>query len=118
MVTEEQLKSNPSKYGFPTFEEYARNPSRYVKQFRGGESDALDTVANGSSLEAVRHATKDVEYHLLQYKTKKLEEIERIARDNGIDLRRMKFKAIIQNMGGQSGQVVVRFMSPEEYERR
>lgn len=117
MLSETQLQKAHER-GFPTFEQYAKNPSRYIKQFRGGEHDSLDAVANGSSIRGLRDATKEVEYHILQYKTKKLEEIERIARDNGIDLRRMKFKAIIQNMGGQNGQIVVRFMSPEEYERR
>jgi hypothetical protein len=114
----DQLYKNPNKFGFPTFEQYAKNPERYISQFRGRETESLDVVANGSSLAGLRKSTQDVVYKIFQYETRKLEEVERIARENGIDLRKLKFKAIIQNMGGHRGQIVVRFMSQDEYERR
>jgi len=112
------LHKDPNKFGFPTFDQYKSNPAKYHALIKGSESGALDSVSNGSSLAGLRKSTKDVVYKILQYETRKLEEVERIARENGIDLRKLKFKAIIQNMGGQNGQIVVRFMSQDEYERR
>lgn len=114
----EQIHENPNQFGFPTFEQYASNPTKYLTQFKGKETETFDTVANGSNLAGLRKMTKSVKYEIFQYKTNKLEEVERIARDNGIDLRKLKFKAIIQNMGGHSGEIIVKFMSQEEYERR
>lgn len=113
-----EIRQDPNKFGFPTFEQYAKDPAKYLTQFKGKETESLDIVANGSSLEGLRQMTKEVVYEIFHYRTKKLEEVERIAREGGINLRQLKFRAIIQNMGGNNGQIVVKFMSQDEYERR
>lgn len=112
------LEQNPNKFGFPTFEQFAKNPEHFKNKFLGTETQALESVSNGSSNNALRQATKETVYEILHYRTKKLEDVERIARDNGIDLRAMKYRAVINNMGGHMGQVVVKFMSQADYERR
>lgn len=113
-----QLEQNPNQYGFPTFEQFAKNPKHYQDKFLGTETQAFESVANGSSNAALRNSTKETVYEILHYRTKKLEEVERIAIDNGINLRSMKYRAVINNMGGHFGQVVVKFMSQEDYEKR
>ncbi len=112
------LKNNPEKFGFPSAQQFISNPEKYIELFRGKETNVFDIVSNGSTNAGIRAATKSIKYTFRQYKSTRLEEIERIAKDSGVNLRQMQFKAVINNEGGQNGEIVVRFMENEEFERR
>lgn len=112
------LQDNPAKYGFPSFSEYAKNPSKYVKKFFGSETDKFDSVSNGSNLQGLRKVMESVVHEICGYRVNTLEEVEKIARDQGIDLRSIEYKAAIQPTGGGRGKVLVKWMPAEDIMRR
>lgn len=112
------LHKDPNRFGFPTLEQYSKNPQMYRDRFMGKDSDVFDIISNGSTLKGIRKATNSVKYKILQYETRSLEEVERIALENGMHPRDLTFIAEIRNTGGQRGEQIIRVLTKEEYERR
>ena len=76
----EDILNNPHKYGVPTFEEFQKNPDAY----RTSKTFQLDSASNGSIL--LNSLIKSQTYELDGYKCKSLEEVEKVALNQGIRL--------------------------------
>ena len=91
-----ELLKDPKKFGFPTFSEYANNPDKYV--FTAGER--LGHI--DKSTHAFRHLVQKHRYRLGAWNVDTLEEIERIAKNEGVDLLKCKLApTVIRNPGGK-----------------
>lgn len=112
-----QIMEDPRAFGAPTFEEFRKNPARYV----GADPNApmsrdeiMASIDRGS--QNLARYVKRHKYELLGYRTDKLEEIEKIAKDHNIPLRDFTAECIPQ--GGGTCDILVKFVSPEERYRR
>jgi hypothetical protein len=109
---QQEFMENPNKFGAPTFEEFKRNPEKYVG--KSGHHDTFASIDRGSK--NLARYVKRHKYELLGYRTEKLEEIERIASENNITLK--DFTAECVPLGGGKCDILVRFVSPEGKYRR
>lgn len=106
------LVERPHDYGFFTFEEFVKNRDKIVGP--GPEQEALACVEKGGTL--FNRYTKRHVYEVGGYRCKTLEEVERVARAQGIPINH--FKATIIDQGCGKGDILVKFMSRSEIESR
>ena len=81
--------------GFPTFDEYAKNPDKY----RDNWEEAFASIDNGP--ETLRNMTAGK--HVLYVTGRKVESIGqmiRVAKDMGFNLKMMTYKVNLENVGG------------------
>lgn len=97
-LTEQQLRLIRSS-GFPTFDEYIKNPDKYRKS----NEDIFAVIERGP--ETLRNATKGK--HVLKVLGKRVSSIGqmiRVAKDMGFDLKKMTFEVNLENVG--NGQYI------------
>jgi hypothetical protein len=97
--------------GGPTFEEFSKNPDK----FRGSEEDSLNQVEKGSS---VFYKGVKYKYEIEGYKCKTLEEVERVAKSQGIPLRELDYRPEIIPQGGGRAEFNVKFMPKSQRDKR
>jgi hypothetical protein len=108
----DDVYENPADYGAPTFEEFKRNREKYM----GRDDDALASVSAGGEV-SNRFTQKHV-YEIEGYRCKTLEEVERIASQQGIPLRSLDFRAMLIPQGAGKGNLLIKFVSSDERKRR
>ena len=108
----QELTTNPNKFGMPTFDEYVRNRDKYI----GSEEETLASADRGST--ALNRTVKRHVYEVEGYRCKSLEEVERIARSQGIDLRKLDYRPQLVQAGAGKYDVIVRFVSKDDREKR
>ncbi len=108
----DDIYEDPHAYGAPTFEEFKKNRERYM----GRDDDSLASVSKGGEI-SNRFTQKHI-YEIEGYRCKTLEEVERIAKSQGIALRDLDYKAILIPQGAGKGNLLVKFVSKEERSRR
>lgn len=84
-ISVEDVLANPHKYGFPTIQEFAANPDKY----RESLSKRLARVDQSSAV--FKNSLERQTYKIAGFKVKTLEEVERIAREEGINLADCNF---------------------------
>jgi len=109
-ATVEDLLDNPTKYGAPTFEEFKRYPDRYRKR----DDDALSSADVGSS--NLAHLVKKQFYFLKtasgrSIKCKTLEQVEHVAKQEGINLRLLEMRPELRQAGEGKFDVHVHFVT-------
>lgn len=108
----QEILENPSKFGMPTFEEFARNSEKYL----GREDDGFAQVDRGS-----RNLDRHVERHIYEiegYRCKTLEEVERVAASQGIALGELDYQPQVIPLGGGKCNILVKFVSKVERQKR
>ena len=115
-ATFEDIQANPEKYGAPTFEQFKANRDKWL----GRWDDKFAEVDRGSQMAGLGRMIKKYKFEVGGRQCKSLEECERIATEMGIDLRSKEYdyKAEIIPQGGGTCDVLVKFMSKDERERR
>jgi hypothetical protein len=108
----DDIYENPADYGAPTFEEFKRNREKYM----GRDDDALASVSAGGEV-SNRFTNKHI-YEIEGYRCKSLEEVERVAREQGIPLRSLDFRAMLIPQGAGKGNLLIKFVSSEEIKKR
>ncbi len=108
----EDIQRDPSKYGAPTFEQFAKNREKYQAVL--SEQEQLAIIDNGG--QNLKRYTKRRVFKVLGQEFSKLEHAESFCRDHGIPIK--DWKVVAHNMGGQFGQETVIIMPPDEFERR
>jgi len=73
----EDIISNPTRFGMPTFEEFRKNKEKYL----GRADDMIAAIDRGDPLLGCRQ-----KYYVEHYRVESLEHAERIARDMGLSL--------------------------------
>lgn len=103
-VVMEDLLNNPKAYGLPTFEEFSKNPERWRK----AAEDIFSQVDIGSVL-GLKNRVANHTYEVSGYKCKTLEECERIALNEGWDLKQLEVCPEIIPLGGDKCEIHVVF---------
>jgi hypothetical protein len=107
-----EVLENPHYYGLPTFEEFAKNSEKYV----GREDDAFAQVDAGSK-QLDRHVKKHI-YEIEGYRCKTLEEVEQVAKSQGIFSNGLEYQPQVIPLGGGRCDILVKFVSKSEREKR
>lgn len=107
-----EMFDNPEDFGLPTFEEFARNREKYM----GREDDRLCEVERGS--QTMRNRVSRHVYELEGYRCRSLEEVERIAKEQGIPLKELDYRPQVVGAGAGKFDLIVRFISKSQREKR
>lgn len=103
-ITVEEVLANPGKYGVPTVQEFAKNPDKW--------RDTLDKklARFDQSTQTFKNIVEKQTYKIAGYEVRTLEEVERIARDEGIRLLDCNFAPQIVPSGNNGKcKIVVEF---------
>jgi hypothetical protein len=100
------------KWGAPSFEEFCRNRDQYL----GTEDEDFAAVDAGSS--TLKRQVKKHIYEIEGYRCKTLEEVERVARNQGIPIRDLDYRPELIPTGGGKCDIVVKFVPKHEREKR
>ena len=111
-VTFEEFSANPEAYGFPSFERYQKERDKFV----GHEEEILASADKGST-NLSRTVSRHV-YEIEGYRCKNLEEVERIAKSQGIDLRALDYRPELIQAGAGKFDIIVKFISKNDREKR
>lgn len=93
-LTDQQL-AFLSSAGFPTFDEYSKDPDKYRETWE----EVISSIDHGPEL--LREVTKGK--HVLSVVGKKVSTIGqmiRVAKDMGFDLKKMTYTVNLENVGG------------------
>lgn len=97
---------DPNRFGIPTFEQYAKNRDFYFRHFYGHEEDILASADRGSN---IRDTIVKHKYELDGYHCNSLEEVERVAKGQGIPLKSLEYRPEMIPLGGGKYEILVRF---------
>ena len=107
-----EIFDNPEEFGMPSFEEFSRNREKYM----GRDDDRLIEVDRGS--QEMKRSVKRHIYEIEGYRCRSLEEVERIAKEQGIPLRELDYRPEVTQAGAGKFDVIVRFVSKSKREKR
>lgn len=108
----DDIYDNPHDFGAPTLEEFAKNREKWM----GRDDDALISVTEGG--QGIKKDYRRHQYEIEGYRCRTLEEVERIARSQGIAIRDLDYRAILIDQGCGKNDVLVKFMKKEEIHAR
>lgn len=111
-TTMDDLMAEPESYGLPTFDQFVKNSEKYL----GRDDDRFMEVDRGSK-NLDRHVQRHV-YEIEGYRCKSLEEVERIAAQQGIALRELDYRPQVIPTGAGKCDLLIRFVSKETREKR
>lgn len=100
----DELLADPAKFGAPTFDEFRKSPDSYMKK----EDQILERADAGSKVmrDNVRHHL----YELCGIKCESPEQLERIAKDEGISLYECEMQPEILPLVGGQCDILVRIV--------
>jgi hypothetical protein len=107
----DDILEKPSRFGLPTFEEFKKNPEKYL----GRDDEALASVDEAGFM--LKNILKRVKFEIEGYRCKTLEEVERVAKNQGIPLKELDYYAQLVPQGGGNCDVVVKFMSKSDLQK-
>lgn len=113
-LSQEAILENPKDFGLPTFEEFRRSPDKWL----GSWEDTFDSAYKSSQDKFLRSHIQRHIYEIEGYKCKTLEEVEKVARSQGIDLRSLDYRPEMIPQGGGKWDVKVVFVSKNQRDRR
>lgn len=105
-ITLDDIISNPKDFGAPTFEEFAKNPEKW----KFASEHVLNMVDVGSLGPLKKFIAKQT-YEIAGYKCDSLEEVERIAKNEGYDIRFLEINPQVIKEGGDKYSIHVVFQS-------
>lgn len=106
------LIKDPKKYGFCTFEEYRKDKKRW--QFN---AEQIFEIVQGAGTNH-KKSLKKLRFEVNGHRAETLEQVQRIAREEGLDMRTLDIWPEIIDLGGQWCDILVKFMPREEVQRR
>src|SRR6185437_3856001 len=113
---DEEIYTNPNKFGMPTLHEYVKIRDEKMRKQRLALLESIDRGAHNL------HKIKKYKFYIGNYQCSSLEQVERIAQEMGVDIYGMDgtlpYKAEVVDNGGLYGEIIVRFFSQSEHARR
>ena len=111
-ATFEDVMRDPTAYGMPTFDEFAKNPETLL----GRDDDRLTEVERGST--NLNRVVKRYIYEIEGYRCKSLQEVERIAKSMGINLRELDYQPQMEANTSGKYDIKVKFVSKADRAKR
>lgn len=111
-ATWDEFSADPERFGFPSLERW----SKEREKFMGKDDEILASADHGSDL--LRRTVHRHVYEIEGYRCKNLEEVERIARAQGINLRALDYRPQLVQAGAGKYDVIVRFVSKMDRAKR
>lgn len=111
-ATTDQVMDNPEYYGMPSFDSFKRN----YEKFMGRDDDLLSQADKGSVF--LKDVVQRHKFEIEGYRCDSLEEVERVALQQGIPIKELDFRPILIPTGGGKADVLIKFVSKQERERR
>ena len=111
-ISEFEINELAKSVGFPTFDEYRKNPEKYT-----GRADASLAEVDRGSTNLNRLVRKHI-YEIEGYKCNSLEEVEKVAASIGIDLRELDYRPQVQPNTSGKFDIKVTFVSKNDREKR
>lgn len=105
---------NPHKYGMPTFAEFARDPEKYL----GRPDEVLALADEGCSILRKGKALRRHQYEIEGYKCKTIEEVQKVAAQQGIPLETLDYRPQVLPQGCGKFDILVRFVPKDQIEER
>lgn len=105
-ATFQDVLDDPNKYGVPTFEEFKRNPEKWL----GKDDDIFSSADASFSNKDMRKFVKKHIYEIEGYKCSSLHEVEKIAKDHDIPIKELDYRPEMIPQGGGKWDVKVRFV--------
>lgn len=104
-VSYEDIMANPHEYGIPSFAEFARNPAKW----RARADEAFASIEKGSEMlgKVVRKHTYKFKKGTKEWTCKSLEEVQRVAENEGFPLQTLDFKGEMRQLGEGKYEIVV-----------
>jgi hypothetical protein len=111
-ATFEDVMEDPKAFGMPTFDEFLKDQDTLY----GKEDERLMEVDRGSS--NLNRVVKRQVYEIEGYRCKTLEEVERVAKNMGINLREMDYQPQIEPNTSGKFDIKVKFVSKAQRAKR
>lgn len=108
-----EVIANPKKYGAPTFEEFVSNREKWI----GRDDDELISADKGSQEIFKKFIRKQI-YKIKRYRSEKLEEVERIALSEGLQLKDLEYRVQMLPVGGGKWDALIEFKTKAEWKRK
>ncbi|NDD54407.1 hypothetical protein EBZ39_11125 [bacterium] len=111
-ATFDDIMQDPTKFGMPTFDEFAKNPETLL----GREDERLTEVERGSVI--LGKTVKRYIYEIEGYRCKTLQEVERVALSMGINLKELDYQPQMETNTSGKFDIKVKFVSKAERAKR
>lgn len=106
----DDILKDPKKFGLPTFDEFKKNPEKYLPH-----GDVFAQVDEAGR--ALKPYLKKVIYEIEGYRCKTLEEVERVARSQGIPIADLDYRAVAVPQSSYTCDVLVRFLPKSKIDK-
>lgn len=112
-TTIDEVLSDPTKFGAPTFKEFVRD---YDKHKKNAKRDSFGAIDKGSQV--LGKLVQKHEFEIEGHRCSSLERVEQIAKDYGWDLHELDYRPEIIPQGGGKHNILIKFISKVEREKR
>jgi len=107
-----KVPENLLRAGFPTFDQFAKNPDKYRKR---DDDKFAEVDKGGKDINAV--VQKHI-YEIDGYRCNSLEEVERVAKNQGIPIETLDYQPEIVPNSGQKCDLYIKFVPKWERNKR
>lgn len=111
-ATFDEVMAEPESYGLPTFDQFVKNAEKY-----NGRDDDRFAEADKGSTHLKGHVQRHI-YEIEGYRCRSLEEVERVAKSQGINIRELDYRPQVVPQGGGKCDLLVKFISKDQREKR
>lgn len=102
-LTLDDILANPTRYGMPSFDEFRKAPDKWRKR-----PDDVFTLADGST-RVFRGAVAKQVYFIKGYKCDNLEKVERIAKEEGMNLYNLEMIPEVKPISSSQCEIHITF---------
>lgn len=110
----DEFAAKPEAHGLPSFSEFCKNPEKFL----GRPDDIFICLDNIKSALQTRFKKDAIKYELFGYRTTRVEELQRMCQEMGLNPKDLDFTAHLIPQGGGSTDVLVKILSKSERARR
>jgi hypothetical protein len=103
---------HPERYGFCSFEDFRKNKEKWKFS-----ADRLFEAVQGAGT-AHKQRLKKLRFEINGHRAESLEQVQRIAKEEGLSLETLDIWPEIIDLGGQWCDILVKFMSREAVKAR
>jgi hypothetical protein len=108
----DELFDDPTAFGLPTIEEFIKNQDKWV----GRDDDGFSQVDKGGDL--INKYTQRHRYEIEGYSCKTLEEVEKVARSQGINIKDLDYRPQVMPQGAGKCDLLIKFVSKSDRLKR